>query len=319
LQSSSHYEDERGMMNENGFAIIESPVIRELDWTNVDDIRDHYLPELERILSRKLFPSRAILMHCFWNPIIRGEAMELSSREERGGGSSDDDIASMPTANIASLVHIDTDVGAYASIVDFLDIVDKNKVVQSSSSTNTTDNIRRYTFEDAADAIYHGRKRFVVVNFWRNIDDEPVASAPLALLSTRYDDDGGSTGHCRSCFPNARPSMEESGWYVFPNVTRDEVIAFYQYDRNAMQPSDIWHCAILSTQHTGGGGKASLTTTTTRPRRSFDMRALVVLDESVPRELDRFGPDRTRPILTFEESGCFCDKQAEERSRSKTK
>jgi len=59
LQSSSHYEDERGMMNENGFAIIESPMIRDLDWTNVDDIRDHYLPELERILSRKLFPSRA--------------------------------------------------------------------------------------------------------------------------------------------------------------------------------------------------------------------------------------------------------------------
>jgi hypothetical protein len=114
--------------------------------------------------------------------------------------------------------------------------------------------------------------------------------------------------------------MEESGWYVFPNVTRDEVIAFYQYDRNSMQPSDIWHCAILSTQHTGGGGKASLTTTTTtRPRRSFDVRALVVLDESVPRELDRFGPDRTRPILTFEESGCFCDEQAEDRSRSQTK
>ena len=218
------------------------------------------------------------------------------------------------------MVHIGTDVGAYANIVDFLDIVDKNKVVHSLSSTNTTNNIRHYTAEDAADAIYHGRNRFVVVNFWRNIEDEPVASAPLALLSTRYDDDGGSAGHCRSRFPNARPNMEESGWYVFPNVTRDEVIAFYQYDRNSMQPSDIWHCAILSTQHTGGGGKASLTTTTTtRPRQSFDVRALVVLDESVPRELDRFGPDRTRPILTFEESGCFCDEQAEDRSRSQTK
>lgn len=70
LQSSR--DDERGMMNEDGFAIIESPMIRELDWTDVDDIRDHYLPELERILMRKLFPSHAILMHCFWNPIIRG-------------------------------------------------------------------------------------------------------------------------------------------------------------------------------------------------------------------------------------------------------
>ena len=298
LQSS--YGDERGMMNENGLALIESPIIREFDWANVDDIRGYYLLELERILLTNLFPSHMVLMHCFWNPIIRGEALELS--RERGGS---DDIARMPTANIASLVHIDTDVGAYASIVDFFDIVDKNKV--QSSSTRTTD-VRQFTVEGASDAICHGRKRFVIVNFWRNIEDEPVASAPLALLSTRYDDGGG---HCRTGFPNARPNMEESGWYVFPNVTRDEVIAFYQYDRNAVQPSDIWHCAIST--HTGGG-KASLTTT--RPRRSFDIRALVVLDESVPLELDRFGPDRTRPILTFEESGCFCDKQAEDRSRS---
>jgi len=51
------------------------------------------------------------------------------------------------------------------------------------------------------------------------------------------------------------------------------------------------------------------------PRRSFDIRALIVLDESVPEELDRFSPDRTRPILTFEESGCFCDEQAADRKQ----
>ena len=35
-----------------------------------------------------------------------------------------------PTANITSLVHtyIDTDMGAYESIQEFLDFVDKNKV-----------------------------------------------------------------------------------------------------------------------------------------------------------------------------------------------
>jgi len=45
---------------------------------------------------------------------------------------------------------------------------------------------------------------------------------------------------------------------------------------------------------------------------------MVVFDESVPEELDRFGADRIRPKLTMEESECFCEKQGEDR-RSKTK
>ncbi|KAL3774084.1 hypothetical protein ACHAW5_009546, partial [Stephanodiscus triporus] len=257
LQSS--YENEREMLNENGLAVIESPTTKELDWTNVDDVRCYYLPELERMLLRNLFPSSDILGYFFWNPIPRG--------------------------------------GKWRPF-------DKNRL--RLLSTGTSD-IHQYTVEDAANAIIHGKKRFVIVNFWRIIEDEPVASAPLAVLSTRYDDE-----HRVSAFPNARPNMEKSRWYVFPNATKDEVIAFYQYDRNAIQLSDLWHCAITTL---AGGGKAS----STRPRRSFDIRALVVLDDGVPRELDRFGLDRTKPILTFEESGCFCDKQAEDRGSSKTK
>lgn len=41
------------------------------------------------------------------------------------------------------------------------------------------------------------------------------------------------------------------------------------------------------------------------PRKSFGIRALVVLDEMVPDEHDMFTLDRTRPILTFDESGCL--------------
>ena len=149
--------------------------------------------------------------------------------------------------------------------------------------------------KDVADAIIHGRQRFAVVNFWRNIGDAPVTSAPLAILSTRYDKQ-------QLAFPNARPDMERSKWYVFPNATRDEVIVFYQYDRNLTQPSDLWHCAI-STQSSEKNEQYS-------ERRSFDIRAFVVLDESVPEELDRFSSNRTRPVLTLDESGCFCDEQA---------
>jgi hypothetical protein len=274
----SNYHDEREMLNDNGLAIIDSPITKEPKWSDLKDIQSSYLPQLEEILH-KIFPSSKLLNYWFWNPMIRGES-HVISRESS-------DNMKTPTANIASLVHIDQDVGAYESIQDFLDIVGKNSASETNSKADR---------KDVADAIIDGKKRFAVVNFWRNIGDAPVSSAPLAILSTRYDKQN------QAAFPNARPDMRQSTWYVFPNATRDDVIVFYQYDRNMMQPSDLWHCAI-STQ---SGEKNEQYP----QRRSFDIRAFVVLDESVPEELDRFSSNRTRPVLTLEESGCFCDEQA---------
>ena len=60
-------------------------------------------------------------------------------------------------------------------------------------------------------------------------------------------------------------------------------------------------------------------------RASFDIRAFVIFeekihtasdldnDEDVSLNNDRFRPDRLRPMLSFEESGCFCDDQAAKR------
>ena len=80
-------------------------------------------------------------------------------------------------------------------------------------------------------------------------------------------------------------------------------IVLYQYDRSIM--SDLWHCAVsTATRKQTGQNKDAA-----QPelRRSFDIRALVVLNETVPRDLGRVSSDRTRSVLTFEESGCFCD------------
>jgi hypothetical protein len=69
-----------------------------------------------------------------------------------------------------------------------------------------------------------------------------------------------------------------------------------------MQTSDLFHCAICTKDDN------------LRERRtSFDIRALIVLNEDVPEELDRYRDGRTRPVLSFEESGCFCDQQAEKK------
>lgn len=222
--------------------------------------------------------------------MLRGTELEMS-RTENG-------LDDIPTANIASLVHIDTDVGAYESIEDVLNIVDKNKL-QSPTQSNSN----KFNKEDVANDIIKNNRRFAIINFWRNIGEEPVSNSPLAILSTIYDNN-------TKAFPNEQPNMNKSKWYTFPNATHDEVIVFYQYDRNVQQRSDLWHCAISTPASTESSS-------CTKPRKSFDIRAFVLLDECVPNEVDRFSSDRTRPILNFEESGCFCDAQAEKREREK--
>jgi hypothetical protein len=91
---------------------------------------------------------------------------------------------------------------------------------------------------------------------------------------------------------------------IFPNVTRDEVIVFYQY-RDVTQLSDLFHCAISPCNQARVG----------EGRISFDIRALIILHEEVPEDLDRYSESRTRHVLTLEESGCFSDEQAEKRKR----
>ena len=47
------------------------------------------------------------------------------------------------------------------------------------------------------------------------------------------------------------------------------------------------------------------------PRSSLEVRALVLLDETLPPQRDRWRPrELSRPVLTLRESGDFCDAQA---------
>ena len=283
------YADEKEMLKNNGLVLMDSPAApTSFNWSELKQIGDHYLPELERLVAA-LFPST--LMYCFWNPMIRGESYNIS-REENNG---------TPTANTASMLHIDTDVGAYESIDDLLDIIKNNKVYSNLNSKSSTEN----EMQEFSDAIIHRNKRFAIVNFWRNIGDTPAVRAPLAILSTRYDNSKAEA----VAFPTASPDMNASKWYVFPNATKDEVIVFLQYDRFLSQPSDLWHCAV-SPQRYSSTELDQESYKQLPPRRSFDIRALIVFDEIVLDELDRFKPTRTKPFLSFEESGCFCDEQA---------
>jgi len=235
--------------------------------------------------------------------MIRGEGYEISRPLD--DGINNGSVISIPTASIASMVHIDTDVGAYENIDDFISIIDKNKIEGTS-----------FPKERVIKSIKKGC-RFAIINFWRNIDaEQPVQTAPLGILHTQYEDKYSQHETGYSCFPNGIPDMTQSKWYTYPNMTIDECLLFLQYDRLLSQPSDLWHGALKTVSpaiNDEVDHDKTTVNTSMQPRKSFDIRAFIVFDEKVPPELDRFHRSRLRPKLSLEQSGCFCEEQAEKR------
>eukprot|EP00586_Coscinodiscus_wailesii_P010814 CAMPEP_0172511684 /NCGR_PEP_ID=MMETSP1066-20121228/238193_1 /TAXON_ID=671091 /ORGANISM="Coscinodiscus wailesii, Strain CCMP2513" /LENGTH=101 /DNA_ID=CAMNT_0013291159 /DNA_START=465 /DNA_END=770 /DNA_ORIENTATION=- len=99
-------------------------------------------------------------------------------------------------------------------------------------------------------------------------------------------------------------------------MTYDECLVFKQYDRDARYPSDVWHSALKFVTTTTRRRHDNARIDDAPPRLSFDFRALVVYkSEIVPERRDRYSVDRIRPVMSFEESGNFCNEQASERKR----
>ena len=111
-------------------------------------------------------------------------------------------------------------------------------------------------------------KRFSVVNAWRNIGTTPIQRAPLVFLPMHYQETNMQ-------FPKGTPNFSNSVWYSYPNMTTKELLLFCQYDRHVKYTSDLWHCALKQV-----GVDAP-------PRESFDVRAMVIFDETVPPDMDR--------------------------------
>ena len=268
-----------------GFMLQHAPTTVTIDFKNLEQVQDWYLPQLRSKVIPEAFPNDKISDIVFWHPMYRGDDQIMS----KGNIRESEQEGVLPTANIAPLVHIDTDVGGYDSTDEIIRLVANNRLDDAEQA-------RPFSSEALEDVLASGR-HFCIVNLWRNVNlHQPVLRAPLAVLSTQYTSCDSSK---RFCFPDAKPDPSTSRWYTFPSMTADECLIFLQYDRDIQRPSDVWHCAL-----------ASVKESVAQPRRSFDVRALVVFQDDVSPHRDRFAQDRTRPHLTHQESGRFCDDQA---------
>lgn len=271
-----NYDDKRqqhATMEYCGFQLMRTKSLN-IDYRDLEKVRQQYLPEM-RLLLDNAYGTQNIRHVIFWNPVWREGDLE----QVRHG-----DQMQTPTSHFVSTVHIDQDIGAYESAQDLVDLFAKNHMHGNDYNIET----RHFR-----EAIQKGH-RFAICNFWKNTGSGPVQSAPLALFSVRYTEP-------LMAFPEMAPDPDRSRWYTYPQMTADEVLLFCQYDRDVTRPSDMWHCALTEI------GDASV------PRCSFDVRCLIVFDDIVPLEHDRFSATRKRPNLTQKESERFCTEQSKRR------
>lgn len=274
-----------------------------IDWTDLDSIRQRYLPYLVKRLQEQY--GGQIQHILFWNPMRRRHDLDQTR---------DASATQTPTASYASSPHIDTDVNAYENAQALIDLLLRNQFPQSSGGRDQ----EAISREALVDCLVQGQ-RFCIVNAWRNIGTAPVQQAPLGLFVPDY----GAPPF--PAFPQARPFLSSSRWYTFPHMTPSETLLFCQYDRDVRVPSDVWHSALPSIvqrltsrseedANVDPSSSFSLSASTrVPPRESFDVRCLLILADKVPARYDRFGPHRPASQLSLRESASFCAQQADQR------
>ena len=263
-----------------GFALLALQSLQQpptVNWRDLHSIQANYLPQLrEAILS--VYEQDDVVTHViFWCPTVRTDSTHTMTRlcgDET------------PRAGYVATAHIDTDVNAYKSVDQLVNVIKKNCF--PGAMFNATEII---------EAIKEGR-RFAIVNAWRNIGSAPVRRAPLAFCPMQY-------VVPNTAFPYGVRDITASHWYTYPDMTPDELLLFSQYDRDASHQSDLFHCALVDRG------------TDTSPRESFDVRCLVVFRTIVPVHRDRLAR-RTPSILNQKQSQTFCGEQAEKRQQRNT-
>ena len=258
-----------------GFQLVEtSSPSNMIDWNDLKSIRESYLPVVREALASSY--GDAIRRIYFWCPTIRRQDFKATPRDQSD--------KTTPLASYVATAHIDTDVNAYSSVEDLVQVVESSRFPGTKVPVSQT--VRE---------LQEGR-RFAIVNAWRNIgaNGAPIRRAPLAFMPMRYTQPS-------QAFPDGTPDFAKSRWYTFPEMATNEILLFAQYDRDAAFPSDLWHCALTKI-----GLEDSLL------RESFDVRCLVLFDEQVPKERDRLAR-RKLSKMNFRESQTFCSEQAERR------
>ena len=276
-------------LDSSGFELF-SYRTQTVDFTNMTQISSVYLQELRTLIPQALgqVEDKEVDSIVFWHPMLRGEDTEIQPRSSHRPS----------TAGVASMVHMDTDVGAYG-LDGVLNLVEKNRIIEQDCDISVD-------WMRVRESLLKGKNRLILLNIWRPI--LPVKSAPLGIWATKHTNEQNSMA---LNFPDAIPDLRSCRWYIFSNMQPDEVLIFKQFDRDSTKQADFWHCAINLQDSKNYWNLHS------HPRKSFDVKAMIILNEKVEPTSDRVGRSSTsQPVLlSLEESGEFCNAQGRRRNK----
>ncbi|EDQ92326.1 uncharacterized protein MONBRDRAFT_4795 [Monosiga brevicollis MX1] len=123
--------------------------------------------------------------------------------------------------------------------------------VHTDANSNASQDLFRQ-FAPLLDTQYH-TGRFLFLNVWRPIGDEPVSNNHLAMCDQRSLVSPDDFVVCDFCLPGTsvevyRPPPTNASrhtWYCFPRMTRNEAILFKQWDSDPTQLARIcYHTAF---------------------------------------------------------------------------
>ncbi|MBM84865.1 MAG: hypothetical protein CMM47_02440 [Rhodospirillaceae bacterium] len=209
---------DRHTLRANGFELIRTPPpLPKFDFLNQEQVVHHYYPACAEIVRDACGADFVIA----FDHNVRSATGKQTKHRIKGG---------QQVQGPAHLVHGDyTLTSAPQRLRDLAKPPARNDTYQTTLAEGET----LLNSRDVERALANGR--YAIINLWRNIADEPVATHPLALcdaasvdpedlvvLEIHYQDRIGENYFAKHA--------DRHTWHFFPYLTRDEALLIKQWD-----------------------------------------------------------------------------------------
>lgn len=268
-------QTERRNIDTHGFELLHQPLRDvQLEFFDHHQVVKEYYPECAEIVKQCTNASRVFA----FDHNIRWAAGKDSNKRIAGGQHVQGPIYGVHgDYTLVSAPQRLRDLANPPGINDTL-----RAVLKEGESLLTPDNVNR-TLDD--------NKRFAIINVWRNIDHEPVASDPLALcdgqtvhpedlvvFEIHYHDRIGENYFAKYA------SQHE--WWYYPAMTRDETVLIKQWDSAGALAQSHGRLADSSVGHGNAPCTFSFHSAFSDPntppdapdRQSIEVRCVVLFD-----------------------------------------
>ena len=258
-------------LDKEGFELLVKPVTNSVDFLDQDSVIDNYYPECEEFLKSVLDP-KAQVVKCFDHNVRVSYQMKKSNDEAKRQGQ-----LHVPLG----MVHGDyTKTSGPNRFKNLCQPPKANDILKSRLKD------KPLLDPMLVDEMLEGKRRFQLINIWRNIDpEEPVQQFPLACVDASTSP--ASDGSLKTLYLHYSDRIGENyfvshrkqhKWCYFPRMTHDEALLIKQWDsRGAIaredDESDLSTFSIHSAFHD------ATSTGTSPPRKSIEVRCAVIWQE----------------------------------------